>query len=436
MKVLYDISVLGLGNESNANKAGIYRVVENIAYELAKSKEVQLEFCATEFNYLYTHNACLRYLNSNQLLSSIPFKYSQNKASYYKVINTIRRKIARGVESHHDLALKSNAYKALHKIATYFASISDQVVDQINSTALKNSDIYHATVFEIPNQVRKCRSIEKFLTVYDLIPVLYPQFFDLRPKQKHFISKVLDTLQPDDWAICISESTKNDLCNYKDIDPARVFVSHLAADKDIFYPAKESHKKPDVFQKYDIPDCPYMLGLSTLEPRKNIAHTIRSFLDFVEQEKIHDLRLVLVGAKGWNYQEIFDTLGGKPSLSDRIVFTGYVDDEDLAIIYSHALAFIYMSLYEGFGLPPLEAMSCGIPVITSNTSSLPEVVGDAGIMLMPNDRDQLSQCLLQVYSNHNLREEMSIKSLERSKLFTWKRSCETLIDAYKVAKRS
>jgi glycosyltransferase involved in cell wall biosynthesis len=226
------------------------------------------------------------------------------------------------------------------------------------------------------------------------------------------------------------------LCDHKKIDPSRVFVSYLAADENVFYPAKDSSRKSDVFQRYNIPDSPYMLGLSTLEPRKNIAHTIRSFLDFIEQEKVRDLKLVLVGAKGWSYQEIFDALGGKPSLADKVVFTGYVDDEDLAIIYSNALAFIYMSLYEGFGLPPLEAMNCGIPVITSNTSSLPEVVGDAGIMLMPDDRDQLSQCLLQVYSNDNLREEMSRKSLERSRLFTWKRSCETLIDAYKVAKRS
>jgi glycosyltransferase involved in cell wall biosynthesis len=298
------------------------------------------------------------------------------------------------------------------------------------------TDIYHSTIFEIPKQVRDYKHVKPFLTIYDLIPIMYPSFFEVKPKRTHFLNAILESLQIEDWIICISESTKNDLCEYRRVDPFRIFVTPLAADRQVFYPCTSPQRKNIIFEKYSIPDAPFFLGLSTLEPRKNIAHTVKCFLALLAQEKIENVNLVLVGAKGWKYHEIFEAAGCLPELSDRIIFTGFVDDEDLATIYSNALAFIYMSLYEGFGLPPLEAMNCGIPVITSNTSSLPEVVGDAGIMLPPSDRDLLCQAMLKIYSQEGLRNELSVKSLDRCSLFSWNRTCEATIRAYKTAMNS
>lgn len=138
-----------------------------------------------------------------------------------------------------------------------------------------------------------------------------------------------------------------------------------------------------------------------------------------------------MGAKGWDYDKIFNEYNNAQELKDKIIITGRVPDEDLASLYSHAHSFYYMSFYEGFGLPPLEAMQCGVATVTSNTSSLPEVVGDAGIMLSPDDDDALSQTMLNLYANENLRREYSEKGLKRSKLFSWKKSADELAVIYK-----
>jgi glycosyltransferase involved in cell wall biosynthesis len=143
--------------------------------------------------------------------------------------------------------------------------------------------------------------------------------------------------------------------------------------------------------------------------------------------------LVLVGNLGWKYESIFSELTATEGLRDRIIITGYVSNEDLAALYSDALFFVFPSLYKGFGLPPLEAMQCGVPVITSNTSSLPEVVGDAGIMVNPNDADALCQAMLNIHGNPLLRAQLSSNALERSKQFSWRKSANETIKAYKTA---
>ena len=185
--------------------------------------------------------------------------------------------------------------------------------------------------------------------------------------------------------------------------------------------------------KYGIPRGPYILSLGTLEPRKNIVHLIRSFAQLVAQENLPDLSLVLAGAAGWDYGSIFEELTRYPQLKQRIIFTGYVADEDLSPLYSGALVFVYPSFYEGFGLPPLEAMQCGTPVITSNTSSLPEVVGGAGIMLNPSDHEGLCQQMLAIYRSSALREELSARSLEQARKFSWTACARQTAAAYRRA---
>lgn len=178
------------------------------------------------------------------------------------------------------------------------------------------------------------------------------------------------------------------------------------------------------------------MSLNTLEPRKNLGHLIQCFRKLVYQEKINDLYLVLAGGKGWLYNKLFEEIYRCEALKDRVIVTGYVADEDLAALYSDALAFVYTSFYEGFGLPPLEAMQCGVPVITSNTSSLPEVVGDAGIMVAPTDADMLCHSMLALYTKSSLREAMSLKSLERAKQFSWEKCTQETLAAYKFALNS
>jgi glycosyltransferase involved in cell wall biosynthesis len=297
-----------------------------------------------------------------------------------------------------------------------------------------DADIFHSTFFPFPPAVKRAASVKKFLTIYDLIPILYPNFFEANASIKRLIEEALASLDRRDFLLCISEATKKDLCNYaKNIDPAKVFVTHLAASE-LFRPCTDLERIAAVRRKYGIPQHGrYLLSLGTLEPRKNMDQVIRSFAKVAQEQNLEDLHLVLVGTKGWEYGNIYKAISDYECLKTRIILTGYVDDDDLSPLYSGALAFIYVSLYEGFGLPPLEAMQCGTPVITSNTSSLPEVVGKAAIMLDPMDTDGICQNMLKLYQDKTLRSEMSQRSLDQARKFSWEKCTRETIAAYRTA---
>jgi glycosyltransferase involved in cell wall biosynthesis len=302
----------------------------------------------------------------------------------------------------------------------------------VDGKTLERSDIFHSPFQAIPAQMRNASNLKRFLTVYDLIAILRPELFEATVSEG--IKQTLKSLGPEDFSLCISEFTKNDLCNHRpDLKPERIFVTPLGAS-DNFRPCTDANAINAVKKKYGIPpDAEYLLSLCTLEPRKNLDQAIRCFARLVQQEHLKDLRFVLVGPKGWDYDRIFKATAEAQSVSEYVIFTDFVEDEDLSPLYSGALAFIYLSLYEGFGLPPLEAMQCGAPVITSNTSSLPEVVGDAGQMFDPMDTDGVCQALLDVYSDPERREKMRQRSLERAKLFGWERCTRETIAAYQSA---
>ena len=171
--------------------------------------------------------------------------------------------------------------------------------------------------------------------------------------------------------------------------------------------------------------------MSSNDRRKNLPHLIRSFSKFVLQEKPRDLYLVLTG-NSTHGRFTVDELNIKGTVKNRILVTDrHIDDEDLSEIYSHSLCFFFMSLYEGFGLPALEAMQCGVPVVTSNTTSLPEVVGDAGIMLSPTDEDALCGAMNEIYHSKELRDRYSRSGLERAKQFSWQRCAEEYANIFK-----
>lgn len=432
MRVLYDISVLGLGHYHSRARTGVFRVVENIAYGLSASNECEFSCCASLPSLLNT-NACLDYIRSNSKFQTIPFHHSSFINVFYDKLLELHKliDIRSSINSSEDKTEYDSLIKEFNNLLTKNIKILEVNQYPIKPNKLTNTDIYHSPFYPLSAQIQQAKNIKKFITIYDLIPIIYPEFFDY--KEDHLINNILSSADSNTFFLCISESTKIDLCNYTEIDGSRVFVTPLAANKDVFYMCSDSNKIKSIKSKYGIPDVPYVLSLGTLEPRKNIDTLIKSFAKVVQDQNLKDLYLVLVGTKGWKYEKIFDEISKAGSVKDKIIFTGYVDDKDLAALYSGALVFVYPSFYEGFGLPPLEAMQCGTPVITSNTSSLPEVVGDAGIMLDPKDADGLCQSLLEIYSKSYWREEMSLKSLEQSKRFTWDKCCQKIVDAYKNA---
>jgi glycosyltransferase involved in cell wall biosynthesis len=185
--------------------------------------------------------------------------------------------------------------------------------------------------------------------------------------------------------------------------------------------------------KYSIPtDKKYIFSLCNIEPRKNLIRAVRTFVEFINKNKINDLIWVMGGGQWDSFVEELEKQNIKWDTS-LIIKAGYIDDEDLSILYSNAEWFVYTSQYEGFGLPPLEAMQCGCPVITSNNSSLPEVVGDAGLMIDWDSDEQHIEAYEKYYFNKVLRQENSLKGIERAKLFSWEKTVDLMVEQMRKA---
>ncbi len=423
MNVLYDISSLGRYHGESINKTGIARVVETLAYQLADDPECHLKLCANEFLL-----GSLDYAQSDARLKSVGFPHRKSGVFFQRKQRNIEQRLDTVAGP---ARVITRAQRKLIHYAVKFGKFSTQTLDV---SSLRSADIYHSTYLPVPEVVKAIKRPQRFLTIYDMIPVLFPEHCSTY--LQHLFGEILGSIDAKTWLVSISEATKADFCNHLNLDPSRVFVTPLAADPALFYPNNDPQQQAAVRQKHHIADAPYILSLCTIEPRKNIDHVIRSFVKLMQEQHLTDLQLVLAGRKGWNFEHIFREIDGAEALKDNIVVTGFVANEDLAALYSGALAFVFPSLYEGFGLPPLEAMQCGTPVITSNTSSLPEVVGEAGIMLDPHDVDGLCQSLLSLYQDAGLRARMSAQSVERARLFSWKRCAQDTVNAYKAALKS
>lgn len=412
-KVILDTSVLGLGYFHEQSRTGIFRVAEELFKGLHASSEIELSLANTEnlpemmsylkkyfpeskFNLVNKQSDKVRAKFESSIISIFPFKSLSQKAVREAFVRT------RGY-------LKPNFSFNQHTLSAY--------------------DIYHSPFLPIPQELKGFSKPKKIITIHDLIPHLFPQYFG--EWNKMMMRKILESIDEHTTPICVSEATKNDLCEATGISPERVSVVHLAASKDVFYQETDKTKIARILKKYNIPaDSKHLLSVSTLEPRKNIERTIRAFLKLIQQEHINDLNLVLVGTKGWQFNGIFEEIKSNPALKERIITTGFVADEDLAALYSSAIGFVYPSLYEGFGLPPLEAMQCGTPVISSTKSSIPEVVGDAGILVEPTDETAISAAMLNFYQNENFRNELSKKALLQADKFSWERFTDEHIKIY------
>jgi glycosyltransferase involved in cell wall biosynthesis len=209
-------------------------------------------------------------------------------------------------------------------------------------------------------------------------------------------------------------------------------VIPLAAGAE-FYEERNAERIAAVRAKYGVLPGPYILSLCTLGPRKNLAHLVRVFREWVRREPGMNANLVLAGGKGWEFEEILREVNEAGEVRGRIHCAGRIDDADLAALYGGAAMFVYPSLYEGFGLPALEAMQCGVPVIASNTSSLPEVVGAAGILVAPRDGAALQEAMRALLASPQRQEELRAKGLARAREFSWAKMMEQTVGAYRRA---
>lgn len=284
-----------------------------------------------------------------------------------------------------------------------------------------NVDVLHSTTYCCPH-----RHIGKLvITIYDISFIHYPEHHT-EANRVHCLKGTLDSATMADCIIAISEHTKSDLVEYLNIPGDRIVVTHLAARR-AFRP-----RPPEEVRAYNQNhwglESPYILSVGTLEPRKNIRRLIGAYCSLPGELRDH-YQLVIAGGKGWLSSDVYRTVT-EMGAESRVRFLGYIPEPDLPWLYCGASCFVYPSLYEGFGLPPLEAMATGIPVIASNTSSMPEVLGNAGVLVDPQSDEDLGSAMIRVLSDSDLRREMSSNGLSRSALFSWEKTAAQTLKIY------
>jgi glycosyltransferase involved in cell wall biosynthesis len=278
----------------------------------------------------------------------------------------------------------------------------------------KRFDIIHPTYYSLVTgrEIRKCRR-PVVITVWDMIHELFPALIDPHGVYAEEKRNIIAAAQA---IICISENTKKDLLERYKLPEGRVVVTHLASgiDASMGYGTEQ------------VPARPYYLFVGSRARYKNFDRLLAAFANAVSAK--NELSLCVVGAP---FTDAERTLLAELRLTDRVEHYGFVNDDHLAKLYRCSLAFVYPSLYEGFGIPPLEAMSCGTVVVASNGSSIPEVVSDAGILFDPTSTDALTDILLALSSDSTLRERLRHKGQQRAKLFTWEKTVAATIAVYR-----
>ena len=284
-----------------------------------------------------------------------------------------------------------------------------------------NIDIIHGTKSVAPF-FSKAKSVITFL---DLTPILYPnefKFFD-----RIYWNFILPyAVKYVDHIISISENTKKDLVENFKVESDKISVVLLGVSKK-YHPIKNTEVLQKTKQNYNLPPN-FILYVGTYRPRKNIESIIKAFYKFKRND--NNYKLVLCGKKLYK-ENIIIQLVKELKLTNDVFHLGYIKDDDLPVLYNLADLFVYPSFYEGFGLPVIEAMACGTPVIASNTASLPEVVGAAGIIINPRDIDSLTNAIYKVLHSKSIQDKMIINGITQAKKFSWKKCARETLEVYK-----
>lgn len=427
IRVAYDIRVFSNEFGRHEYKSGIYRETEEILHEIGKRDDIDLTLVnlndketfiagSVKAGLVYANNQPS--LKNYKLVDSLGSRLNIRRFYDTVVIDRISEEFQKIPKLSPKSILIRGAAKFLRDFDAYF------VFDA------SNFDIYHSTYHKLPD-TEITKSLPRILTIQDLIPAISPQFVGSVLRQS--FQEILASINYEkDWVICISEYTRQEFCEYTGMALERTTVTPLAAAEH-FYPVNDPQRIANVRERYNIPKGNYFLTLAShLAPHKNLDHLIHCFFQLLSEHPNLDINLVLAGSKRYKPGQTIES-SEFSQFNSRVVYTGYIEDEDLSAVYSGATAFIFPSLYEGFGLPPLEAMKCGTPVICSNATSLPEVVGDAGILVNPKDEDSLCQAMLNILKDDSLLQELHQKGLARAQQFSWASCAEKTIDFYQKA---
>lgn len=268
------------------------------------------------------------------------------------------------------------------------------------------------------------KSLKVIITVHDLVAFLFPATHSMKATiiERLTLEKALKKARK---VLVVSENTQKDLLERFDY-PEQNIHETPCAPSDFYREPVDEAELQKAKEKLKLPDK-FILAVGTLEPRKNFTTLIKGFVTFKKRHP--DFKLVIVGKKGWKFQQIEKTLE-EYNMKDEVIFPGYVKGEDLHKIYKLAHAFVFPSLYEGFGIPPLEAMASGCPVVSSNVASLPEVVGDAGLLIDPKNSYKMAEAVADLIDHDTVRNTMIERGYKQAEKFTWQKSAQTALEVF------
>ena len=284
-------------------------------------------------------------------------------------------------------------------------------------------DITHFFNYIVPPKV-KGKSV---VTVHDMVYKAFPE--TVRARTKYMLDTGLKkSMKRADIIVTDSEFSKTEIIKYFPQYQDKIRVVPCGVDLNKFHPCNDTDKIERVRKDFETGE-EYFLYLGTIEPRKNLERLIEAYAEFVKNMD-NPPNLVLAGGKGWLYDSIY-AKAEKLGIEKHVIFTKYIPSEDINALMCGAVAFVFPSIYEGFGMPPLEAMACGVPVLTSGEASLPEVTGDSAVIVDAYSVKSIAEGLERIYSDRNLRERLSREGSERAEKFTWEKSAEILYKVYR-----
>ncbi len=283
-------------------------------------------------------------------------------------------------------------------------------------------DLFHATHYVLPPLTRR-RAI---VTIHDCIHLMFPQYLPNRLAHGYAKAFFWSATQQAERILTVSEASKRDILRLCDVPPERVAVIYNAIDER-FRVTPNEEQVALVRERYQLDDD-FVLYVGNIKPHKNVERLIDAFAQ-VRQAGLDHLKLLVIGDAITRYATLRRAVH-RGKLHKHVRFLGFVPTETLAILYRLASVFVFPSLYEGFGLPPLEAMACGTPVVTSNISSLPEIAGDAAILIDPHDSTSIANGIAQAITDTALREKLRARGLERAQMYSWERSVTRVREIY------
>jgi glycosyltransferase involved in cell wall biosynthesis len=339
-----------------------------------------------------------------------------NKNRYVLFLNYFRKRyqnILRSFEFNDNFHIK--AIRVPHKIANYLFDTFHIPIEIV----IGKVDVFHGPIYTRLNNIIG----KSIVTIHDLIFIRHPEI--VHPSWLAYTKKnVTYSIERADALVAISEFTKSELIDIYHIPEEKIRVIYNGVDRD-FVPRTEGIEK--VKRKFAV-NGGYFLFVGANEPRKNLVTLLEAYYNLPRFIKVN-FKLVVVGVKRYRSDDVFNKVR-ELKLEKALIFTGRVTKRELSILYSGAEVFIFPSLLEGFGMPPLEAMACGTPVIASNLTAIPEVISDGGLLIDPRNPDEITQAIEKVLNDNNLKEKLRQKGFERARQFSWRRTARETLSLY------